>query len=314
MGYKRILSVQDISCLGQCSMTVVLPILSVCGLETCILPTMVLSTHTGGLGIPHRRDLTADILPTAAHWRQQGISFDGICVGYLGKCEQVQPIVDICNDLLLPEGKLIVDPAMADHGKLYHGIEGEYRNEIKKLCHRADVILPNLTEAYLLAGLPYVEHPTKEKVERLLDNLEQQFGKTILLTGVGFAPEETGFALRSGGVTRFYHRPMVGGSYHGTGICLLRCLPVPIYRGDPPMNLPHLEQNLWRRWQKRRHRNRLTATVQSLNPYYPGWFGKWNKIPQRSTAAVFLQAGRGIRVSYSLRYRWGGHRLWCLQR
>lgn len=217
MGYKRILSVQDISCLGQCSMTVVLPILSVCGLETCILPTMVLSTHTGGLGIPHRRDLTADILPTAAHWRQQGISFDGICVGYLGKCEQVQPIVDICDDLLSPEGKLIVDPAMADHGKLYHGIEGEYRNEIKKLCHRADVILPNLTEAYLLAGLPYVEHPTKEKVERLLDNLEQQFGKTILLTGVGFAPEETGFALRSGGVTRFYHRPMVGGSYHGTG-------------------------------------------------------------------------------------------------
>lgn len=217
MGYKRILSVQDISCLGQCSMTVALPILSVCGLETCILPTMVLSTHTGGLGTPHRRDLTADILPTAAHWRQQGISFDGICVGCLGKCEQVQPIVDICDDLLSPEGKLIVDPAMADHGKLYHGIEGEYRNKIKKLCHRADVILPNLTEAYLLAGLLYVERPTKEKVERLLDSLEQQFGKTILLTGVGFVPEETGFALRSGGVTRFYHRPMVGGSYHGTG-------------------------------------------------------------------------------------------------
>lgn len=217
MDYKRILTVQDISCLGQCSTTVALPILSVCGMETCILPTMVLSTHTGGLGTPHRRDLTAEMMPIAAHWQQQGILFDGICVGYLGKREQVQLAVDISDQLLSPKGKLIVDPAMADNGKLYSGIETDYVHEIKKLCAQADVILPNMTEACLLAGLPYAERPTEQKVEALLAALEHQFGGMILLTGVGFVPGETGFALRNGGVTSFYHRPMVGRGYHGTG-------------------------------------------------------------------------------------------------
>ena len=217
MQHKRILSVQDISCLGQCSMTVALPILSICGLETCILPTMVLSTHTGGLGTPHRRDLTDDILPTAEHWKQQGILFDGICVGYLGKAEQVQMVCEVATKLLKPEGKLIVDPAMADHGKLYSGIAPECGEEMKKLCRQADVILPNLTEAYLLAGSNYVEHPSRQEVETLLKKLEQHFGGMILLTGVGFVPGETGFALRDGGETHFYHRPMVGRSYHGTG-------------------------------------------------------------------------------------------------
>lgn len=217
MNSKRILSVQDISCLGQCSMTVALPILSVCGLETCILPTMVLSTHTGGLGTPHRRDLTEDILPIADHWHRQGIGFDGILVGYLGKTQQMQPVVDISRRLLSPMGKLIVDPAMADHGKLYSGIGDDCVEEVKNLCRRADVILPNLTEGYLLAGAPYEEKPSRQEIERLLEILENRFGGTVLLTGVGFAPGETGFALSDGGVTRFYHRPMVGGSYQGTG-------------------------------------------------------------------------------------------------
>lgn len=217
MQYKRILSVQDISCLGQCSTTVALPILSVCGMETCILPTMILSAHTGGLGTPHRRDLTADMMPFAAHWQQQGVLFDGILVGYLGKPQQVQPVVDISRRLLSPMGKLIVDPAMADHGKLYSGIGGDCVEELKNLCRRADVILPNLTEGYLLAGSPYEEKPSRHEVERLMEILKNRFGGTVLLTGVGLAPGETGFALGDGSVTRFYHCPMVGDNYHGTG-------------------------------------------------------------------------------------------------
>lgn len=217
MSIRRILSIQDISCLGQCSMTVAMPILSVCGLETCILPTMVLSTHTGGLGIPHRRDLTEDLLPIASHWRQQGIRFDGISVGYLGRAEQVQKVMKIVDELLAVNGKLIVDPAMADHGKLYGGIDPACVKEMETLCHKADVLLPNLTEACLLTESDYMENPTPSQIQRLLDDLEGKFDANVLLTGVGFKPGETGFALRRSGVTAYYHHDMVGGAYHGTG-------------------------------------------------------------------------------------------------
>lgn len=217
MKNKRVLSIQDISCLGQCSTTVALPILSVCGLETCILPTMILSTHTGGLGTPHRRDLGADLLPIADHWRRQGLDFDGICVGYLGEPGQVRHILKIVETLRSPKGKLIVDPAMADHGRRYSGIEEGYEEQMKELCRRADVLLPNLTEGYLLAGKPYVQQPDRQAVNDLLAQLEDLYGNTIILTGIGFEPGQTGFALRKDGATAFYQRPLVGKSYHGTG-------------------------------------------------------------------------------------------------
>lgn len=214
---KRVLSVQDISCLGQCSMTVALPILSVCGLETCILPTMVLSTHTGGLSTPHCRDLTADIEPIAAHWQSRRLDFDGICVGYLGRAEQARLVGEAASKLLKPGGRLMVDPAMADHGRLYSGITADCVAEMKALCARADVLLPNVTEGYLLADLPYEESPGEGEIEKLLEALVERYQATVLLTGVGLRPGETGFALREQGRTAIYSRPREGGSYHGTG-------------------------------------------------------------------------------------------------
>ena len=217
MAYKRILTVQDLSCLGQCSATVALPILSACGLETCLLPTMVLSTHTGGLGTPVRRDLTDDILPISDHWQSQGISFDGICVGYLGKANQAKLVSDIARRLLAKEGLLIVDPAVADHGKYYSGIDESCIHAMKELCRQADVILPNLTEACFLADVTYHEPSTKEEVGTLLEMLETQYGGTVVLTGVELQPGHTGFALRCNGKDSIYQRPRVGKSYHGTG-------------------------------------------------------------------------------------------------
>lgn len=217
MSYKRVLSVQDISCLGQCSMTVALPILSACGLETCVLPTMVLSTHTGGLGEPVRRDLTEDIPLVADHWLQQGIDFDCISVGYLGKARQAYLVADLAQKLLSCDGILVVDPAMADHGTLYSGIEADCVEAVKHLCRQADVIMPNLTEACLLAAFPYSGDWTQDRISALLNALEDQYGGTIVLTGVSLAPEDTGFALRCGGKDRFYLRSRVGKAYHGTG-------------------------------------------------------------------------------------------------
>ncbi len=213
--YPRVLTVQDLSCLGQCSAAVAQPILSVCGCEAVLLPTMLLSTHTGGLGTPVRRDLTEDMLPVADHWQQQGISFDGICVGYLGKAQQARMVAEIADKMTV--GPLIVDPAMADHGRLYRGIEEDCVEAMKTLCRQADVILPNVTEACLLAGESCREPDSRQDYTRLLAALEARYGDAILLTGVSLSPEQTGFALRCGGQDRYYQRPRVGGGYHGTG-------------------------------------------------------------------------------------------------
>ena len=123
MSYQRILVVQDISCVGQCSLTVALPILSACGLETAILPSAVLSTHTGGDFTGYTfRDLTDDIPAICAHWQKQGIMFDALYTGYLGSARQVEMVEHIMKTLVKAGGAKIVDPAMADNGRLYAGL------------------------------------------------------------------------------------------------------------------------------------------------------------------------------------------------
>ena len=133
MAYKKILTVQDISCVGQCSLTVALPILSAAGHETCILPSAVLSTHTAGFTGFTFRDLTADIPAIAAHWKREGISFDAIYTGYLGSAEQIAYVQEMLATLLAPGGVSIVDPAMADNGKLYPAFDAAFVEEMKKL-------------------------------------------------------------------------------------------------------------------------------------------------------------------------------------
>lgn len=220
MGYKRILTIQDISCVGQCSMTVAMPVLSACGHETCILPTAVLSTHTGGFGTCVVRHLSGEMDAMAEHWRSQGIDFDAILVGYLGSVEAVQSTRSIVETMLAPGGCLIVDPAMADHGKLYSGLSEEYAGEMLKLCEIADIVLPNITEAAMMAGLEY----QADYVERDIFELLNRIGcRQVVLTGVGFAPGETGVAIRTGEEVNFYHHPRLGGNYHGTGDMFAAC-------------------------------------------------------------------------------------------
>ena len=133
MQYCRVLTVQDISCLGQCSTTVALPILSACGQETVILPSAVLSSHTGGFGKPHVRDLTADLPHTLDHWASNDIDFDAIYSGYLGSIREIELMEDIFRRFTAPGGKRVVDPAMADHGKLYSGFDTAYADAMKGL-------------------------------------------------------------------------------------------------------------------------------------------------------------------------------------
>lgn len=216
MAYQRLLTVQDISCLGQCSMTVALPILSACGHETCILPTMLLSTHTGGFVDVHKQGLTDQFPGILEHWKRSDIVFDGVYTGYLGKTEQIDWVRKIFSEMVVKNGRRIVDPAMADGGKLYGGFDGAYVEAMKRLCADADVIVPNITEACLLTDTPCRETVDEEFVLGLLQKLAELCPCTVL-TGVGFSPEETGVAVYRNGQYWRYAHPRESKSFHGTG-------------------------------------------------------------------------------------------------
>ena len=169
MAYKRVLTVQDISCLGQCSLTVALPILSACGVETCVLPSAVLSSHTGGFQNPHFHDLTEDMPLIAECWQREGVTFDGILTGYLGSVRQIDHVQQIFENLMAQDGKKVVDPAMADHGKLYKGFGEDHVAAMKRLCCMADVVIPNMTEACMLTDLPIGGTEPETAVKKLHD-------------------------------------------------------------------------------------------------------------------------------------------------
>ena len=217
MDYKRILTIQDVSCVGQCSMTVALPILSACGIETAILPSAVLSTHTAGFTGFTVRDLAGDMPSINEHWVKEGIKFDAIYTGYLGSKEQVDYVLNICKTTLNENGLFIVDPAMADNGKLYYGFDMEYVNENKKLVEACDYLLPNITEACFLTGIEYKEVYDREYIDNLVLALKSLGAKNVVLTGVSFQEGKTGIMVFENGNYNYYEHEKCSKSCHGTG-------------------------------------------------------------------------------------------------
>lgn len=217
MAYQRILTIQDISCVGQCSLTVALPILSACGHETAILPSAVLSTHTAGFTGYTFRDLTSDMPAIAAHWQREGLDFAALYTGYLGSAEQIEHVQSIAHRCLQAGAPFIVDPAMADEGKLYPGFDDDFVTAMARLAFSADVILPNITEAALLSGYEYREEYDRDYIEGLLAALTAKGAKTIVLTGVGYAPGRTGVVVLEDGEYSYYEHERIEPGSHGTG-------------------------------------------------------------------------------------------------
>ncbi len=215
--YKRILTVQDISCVGQCSLTVALPILSASGSETCILPSAVLSTHTGGFKGFTVRDLTDDIPGICAHWQKEGIRFDAIYTGYLGSAKQIDMVLDMMKTLGKDSFLSVVDPAMADNGKLYGAFDGAYVEAMKPLCFSSDILLPNITEACLLADYEYKEEYDLTYICGLLDKMASLGAKTIVLTGVSYKKGRTGVVVYEKEKYYYYEHEKLEKSCHGTG-------------------------------------------------------------------------------------------------
>lgn len=216
---KRVLALHDISCFGKCSLTVALPIISACGIECTVLPTAVLSTHTGGFTGFTYRDLTEDIMPIAEHWKTLPIKFDALYSGYLGSFEQIA-IMEKLFDMFRPEnGIILVDPVMADNGRLYALYSPEMAKGMTALCRKADVIVPNITEACFMLDKPYKDGPyEKAYIEDLLYSLAALGPSGVVLTGVCFADGELGAAsLEKGGKPEYYMTERIPGYYHGTG-------------------------------------------------------------------------------------------------
>ena len=211
---KRVLSVQDLSCLGKCSLTVALPVLSAMGCSCAVLPTAVLSTHTA-FPSPHIRDLTQDLWPVAEHWRSIGAKFDAITVGYLSDPRQAEVVGRVLDAF---PAQVILDPAMGDHGKLYTGITAEHVQAMASLCRKAQILLPNVTEAALLTGIPYRENADPAYLQELAQGLLTFGGETVIITGFTRPDGQTGFfGMHKSGKTFLYQADRIGKHFHGTG-------------------------------------------------------------------------------------------------
>lgn len=210
---KHILSIQDLSCVGRCSLTVALPTVSAMGVRCSVLPTAVLSTHTA-FPNPQVVSLTGNIAGFADHWQENGITFDAISVGYLSDPEQGAAVAALLEKFHAP---VILDPVMGDRGKLYSRITKAHLEAVRKLCARADVLLPNVTEAAFLAGVPYREEMDEAYLSALSEKLLALGAKSVIITGTHYHAVKVGFFGADQNGTFTYEAGLVNRKFHGTG-------------------------------------------------------------------------------------------------
>jgi len=215
---KRLVTIQDISCVGKCSLTVALPIISAMGIETAVIPTAVLSTHTMFKNFTFR-DLSTDIPLIQKHWKDEKIDFDSIYTGYLGSIEQIEMLKDFFREFKTDNNFIFIDPVMGDNGKLYVGFDQEFALQMKELCKTADVIVPNITEASYMLQKEYKENYTEEEIKELLIELANLGPKQVILTGISFEDSKLGVMSYNKEANKFftYFREKIPVKYHGTG-------------------------------------------------------------------------------------------------
>ncbi len=227
---KRVLAINDISCFGKCSLTVALPILSAAGIETCVLPTAVLSAHTA---FPDYTfcDLTENMLPQATHWEKLGLTFSGIYSGYLGSIRQVAIVEEIISRF--PSDFVLVDPVMGDNGALYAGFDYAFVAEMKRLVKKAGVIVPNMTEAAFLADVPYEPVHTDAYVETVAERLKSLADGNIVITGVEKALGMVATAVVHKQNISYIEREKFDAFYSGSGDVFASTLAGAMINGAP---------------------------------------------------------------------------------
>ena len=241
---KKILVIQDLSCVGRCSLTVALPILSAMGVNCSALPTAVLSTHTG-FPNPHIRSLTDDIVPICNHLAEVGAEFDAILIGYLSDPEQAEAVAELISTFDCPT---VLDPAMGDHGRLYKGITEDHISVLRDLAAMADVVLPNVTEACLLTGIPYQEQTDGHILRMMLEKLCGRKTETVVITGVTPAESKIGFVgiHREEGMFS-YQAERNAKALHGTGDMFSAVFAGAYVQGHDPMESAQLAADFVKR-------------------------------------------------------------------
>ncbi len=217
---KRVLAIHDISCVGRCSLTVALPILSCGGLDTAVLPTAILSTHTGDFQGYTYRDLTEDIAPIASHWKSLDLCFDALYSGFLGSYDQIDMVAKLMEDFRSDNTYRMVDPVMADNGRLYATYTKDMAKGMHRLCRKADIITPNLTEACILLDVPYKpEGFSRQETEDMLKRLSDMGPGQVVITGIAFRQEQLGAATYDAETDNisYVFESRHPGIYHGTG-------------------------------------------------------------------------------------------------
>ena len=262
---KRLLTIQDLSCVGQCSTTVALPLLSTCGVECAVLPPAMLSNHTAaGFRGWSFCDLTAEMSKVEEKWVEQGIGFDAFYTGYV--CEQhIDPILSIMRTCAVPGAIRIVDPAMADNGVLYRGFAADFPSKMARLCKGADYLLPNITEAALLTGEDSVSfgagasRPRREDIERLISKLHALGVKNVILTGVSFNETELGIAVSDGKTIEYDFNPRNPRNSHGTGDVFASVFAGAVLRGKSALEAAALAADM------------VCAAIKATDPDH--WYG-----------------------------------------
>ena len=257
---KRLLTIQDISCVGQCSTTVALPLVSACGVECAVLPPAMLSNHTApGFRGWSFCDLTAELSKVEAQWVEQDVKFDAFYTGYV--CEShIDPILSIFRSCAKPGAVRIVDPAMADNGALYAGFAADFPSKMKRLCDGADYLLPNLTEAALLVGRePKLTGCSQTEIESLVAGLHAIGAKNVVLTGVSFKDDELGSAVSDGKKVEYDFNPRNPRTSHGTGDVFASVFAGAILRGKTALDAAALAADI------------VCEAIESTDPDH--WYG-----------------------------------------
>ncbi len=212
----RVAAVHDICGYGKCSLTVAIPVLSAGGIDVCPVPTAIFSSHTMYPAYT-MRDTTEDLQKYIDAWANIDVDLDAIYSGFLGSKDQIDIILELKNRY--PHALMIIDPVMADHGKMYPTYTQELCDEMKRLAAVADVLTPNLTEASFLTGLPYTgQSPSREEIDRLMDALLELGAKYIVLKGItDNAGSITNFIAGHDIKTSSISGPLYPVSLHGTG-------------------------------------------------------------------------------------------------
>ncbi len=258
---KKILTIQDISCVGQCSLTVALPILSASGIETAILPSAVLSTHTGGFTGYTFRDLTDDMPKIEDHWNREGIRFDAVYTGYLGSTRQIGFVKSIIDSTLSDGAFTVIDPAMADNGKLYYGFDDAFVQEMRTLAGKADYLLPNITEACFLTGKEYRQEIDTAYVADLLERLSRITPGTVILTGVSYRPDTTGVVVYKAGDIKYYEHKKIAEGCHGTGDVYASAFTGALFRGKTPFEAARIAADY------------VVQCIENTQRYENHWYG-----------------------------------------